>query len=130
MAFASTTDIGDRLGQDLTAAETTTVELLLDLATGVIAEAAGEADDWAPTPVPTLLRALCIELTCRALANPNSLDSLAEGLGQHNYQTRFRDAGMFLTEYEERLVRRAAGAATSGSSRPASIIADFLPETS
>ena len=124
MAFATTTDIADRLGRTLTSGEEQSVELLLDLATGVIAEAAGEDDAWAAalTPVPTLLRAVCIELTCRALANPNSLESLAEGLGQHNYQARFREYGLWLSEHEEALVRRAAGSTTSGSVLVKSIV--------
>lgn len=124
MAFATTTDVGDRLGRTLTAGEETTVDLLLDLATAVIAEGAGQDDDWAAalTPVPTVLKAICIELTCRALANPNGLDSLAESIGQANYSARFREYGLWLTDYEERLVRRAAGSSQSGSALVKSIV--------
>lgn len=124
MAFATTTDVGDRLGRTLTAGEETTVDLLIELAQGVIADAAGEDDDWvtALSPVPVVLKALTIELVCRALANPNGLESLAESIGQANYQARFREYGLWLSEYEERLVRRTAGTATSGSALVRSIV--------
>ena len=126
MPFATTTDVGDRLGRTLTAGEETTVGLLLELAQGVIADAAGEDDAWADelSPVPVVLKALAIELVCRALANPNSLESLQESLGQANYSARFREAGLFLTPYEESLVRRAAGTTTSGSALVRSLVGD------
>src|SRR5688500_16488968 len=126
MAFATSADVADRLGRTLTDGEEASVDLLLVLAQGVIAEAAGADDAWAAalSPVPVVLRALTIELVCRALANPNGLDSLAEGLGQHNYQARFREYGLWLSEREEALVRRAAGTTTSGSALVRSIVGD------
>lgn len=127
MAFATTTDVGDRLGRALTDAEVTSVEFLLDAATAVIAEAADENDAWAValSPVPTIVRVICVELVCRALANPNSLDSLQETLGQHSYSARFReDAGLWLTPREENLIRRATGATRSGSTLVRSIVGD------
>lgn len=132
MAFASTDDVADRLGRTLSTGEQTSVELLLELAQGVIAAAAGEDDDWAAalTPVPSVLRALTIELTVRALANPNSLESLAESIGQANYQARFREYGLWLSDYEERLVRQVAGSTRSGSVLLKSIVgnADVVNE--
>jgi hypothetical protein len=124
VAFASTQDVADRLGRDLTAGEETSVDLLIELVTGVIAEAAGEDDAWAAalSPVPVVIKAVTVEVVCRGLANPNSLESLQETLGQHNYSARFREAGLWLTDHEERLVRRAAGTSMSGSALVKSIV--------
>lgn len=124
MAFTTTDDIADRLGRDLTTGEQQSVALLIEGAQAVIAAACDKDDDWAAalTPVPKLLRVVAIEVVCRALANPNSLDSLQEGLGQWSSTARFRDAGMMLTPGEELLVRRAVFGTSSGSSRPLSTV--------
>lgn len=127
MAFASTSDVGDRLGRVLSAGEEQSVQLLLDGATAVIAHAAGRDDAWATDldPVPELIRFLAIEVACRALANPNQLDSLQETLGQASYSARFRDAGLMLTDTEQALVTAALYTGT-GSSRVSSIVDDVL----
>lgn len=117
MAFATTEDVADRLGRVLSAGEEQSITFLLDGATAVIALAAGsDSDDI--DPVPDLLRFLAVELACRALANPNSLDSLQEQIGQANYSARFRDAGLMLTRTEELLVSQAVNGTLSGSSTP------------
>lgn len=114
MAFATTDDIGDRLGRTLSAGEEQSVALLLEGAQAVIEDCAGKAEG-AMAEVPSILRFVAIELVCRALANPNQLQGLSEGLGQHNYSARFRDAGLWLTRTEEMLVRRAVhGTTTAG----------------
>jgi hypothetical protein len=132
MAFASTEDVADWLGRDLTAAETPSVELLLDLATAMIADAAGENDAWAEAldPVPDVLRGLTLVQVARVMANPNGLRNIAENLGQFNYSAAFRPEGLGLTDLERAVARRAAGLPSSGSSRPRSVIGDFYPEAS
>jgi hypothetical protein len=124
MAFATTDNIADRLGRDLSAGEQQSVTLLIEGAQAVIAAACDKDDAWAEAldPVPKIVRTVAIELVCRAVANPNSLQSLQEGLGQHNYSARFRDCGILLTPHEELLVRRAVFGTSSGSSRPLSTI--------
>lgn len=110
MAFATVQNVGDRLGRPLTTGEQTSVELLIELATAGIVDALDKDDAWAAalTPVPKVIEGVCIEAAARALANPNSLKSLQEQLGQHNYTATFRDdAGIYLTDFERRLVRRA-----------------------
>jgi hypothetical protein len=114
MAFASTNDIADRLGRDLSAGEEQSVTLLLEGAQAIIEDHAQKAEaDMAE--VPGILRFVAIELVCRALANPNQLASLSEGLGQHNYTARFRDTGIWLTKAEELLVSRAVHGTTTAS---------------
>lgn len=121
MAFATTDDIAARLGRDLTDAETTMADLLLDGATAVIAEAAGKDDDWAESldPVPQVLRFVAVEVVHRTLCNPQSLESASEQLGAYQHSERFRagaaGGGLALTGTEELLVRRAVWGTTTGS---------------
>ena len=107
MPWPTSEDIGARLGRPLSAGEETGVDLLIEGASVVVADAADkEPDDIDPVPGP--LRFLAIEVICRAMANPNSLDSLNEQIGSYQYGARFRaEAGLFLTDHEERRVRRA-----------------------
>lgn len=131
MAFATTSDVSARLGRTLTSGEETSVEYLLDAAAAVIADAAGrtEAEIDALDTVPPILRFVSVEITTRALANPNSLDSLSETIGANGYSARFRDAGLTLTATEERLVRGAVRGSSSGSVRVESIaseLADYV----
>ena len=120
MAFATTSDLASRTGRTFTAAQTTTATLLLDLASELIAESTGktvaqlDADD---TPI---LRIVCLEIAARSMANPDGLASSNERLGAWAATKNFRDAGMYLTDLEERLVRRAVFGSNSGSSRPTS----------
>lgn len=128
MAFASVDDIANRLGRDLSGGETTSVELLLEGATAVIANAADKDDDWATdleaATVPRILKFVCIEAVCRALANPSSLQSLQEALGQASYSARF-GPGLMLTDSEQLLVRREVYGTGSGSSRPEGFIEEL-----
>jgi hypothetical protein len=127
VAFATTTDIATRLTRTLTAAEDAAAGLLLEGATGLIADACGKDDDWADSldPVPSVLRFVCIEAVSRALANPQNVASLQETLGAHSYAVRFRDlqngGGLYLTGHEERMVRRAVFGRTTGSARVESV---------
>lgn len=132
MAFATTDDVGTRLGRDLSDPETLAVTFLLEGATAVIAEGAGRDDDWAAAldPVPKLLKLLAVELTCRALANPNALDGLTEQLGAFNYSARFRNegGGLLLTKTEELIVGRVVNGSNRASPRTPSILDDIYPE--
>jgi hypothetical protein len=123
MAFATSDDVGTRLGRTLTAGEALSVDAALEGATAEIAEAAHK-DSADISPVPDYLRYLCVEVACRMLANPNSLDSLNEQLGQFNYSARFRrdGGGMLLTDQEVLRVRRVVHGRNSGSVRVASIV--------
>lgn len=124
MPLATSTDIATRLGRALTAGEDAAAEMLIDAVQANIADAADCDSDWIAglDPVPKLLRAICIEKVCVALANPQGLASMQEQLGQHSTSVRFRDDGLLLTDREERLVRGAVHGATSGSTRVESVI--------
>lgn len=113
-AFATVEDVATRLGRDLTSTEEGQVELLLGMATASIANAVGKNDEWAETldPVPEILRGFCIELTCRAMANPQGLFSKSETIGSYSYTNSFnRDtpSGLSLSPLEVRVLRKAVG---------------------
>jgi hypothetical protein len=120
-AFATAADVASRLGQDLTAGDEIAATWLTQMATSLIAEAAGKGDDWALTldPVPLVLKGLCVELAVRAAANPGGLTALREQLGSYSYSQQFRDVGLLLTDVEEQIVRRVVhGATTAGVKVP------------
>lgn len=131
MAFATEEDIATRLGRALTATEAGQAELLLELATALIAGACGKDDAWAAayTPTPVIVKAFCVELVARVMSNPTGLASLSETLGQYSNTQRFRDAavggGMFLTDLEERVIRRAVFGRNTASARAESIVDDL-----
>lgn len=112
MAFASVEDVASRLGRELTDNETQTVEMVLDSVSGLAAEAAGEAADWSPEPVPATIKLLCVEKAVSVLANPEGYASVSEQLGSYQHTGTFpraADIGVFLSDDERRRVRRAAG---------------------
>lgn len=120
--FATADDITGRLGRSLTDAETTQVATLLELATLLIAEAAGKDQDWADalTEIPGPLRLICIEAVFRVLQNPAGAASITETLGAYSYTERHDSqaataVGLALTEPEERRVARAVWGTNSAS---------------
>lgn len=128
MAFATPEDIATRFGRELSAIEAATAEWLLDGATAAIAQAADKDDAWAEnlSPVPKILRSLCVELARRAMSNPEGLRSMSEQLGAYQHSRSFRDAAaggdITLTDIEERLVRRTVYGRTSGSAKVGSVL--------
>lgn len=131
MAFATAEDIATRLGRDLTAAEGGQAELLIELATGLIAGACGKDDAWAAayTPVPAIVKLFCVELVVRSMPNAAALESVSESLGQYSTTQRFRDAaaggGMALSDLEERVIRRAVFGSNSGSAKTESVATEL-----
>jgi hypothetical protein len=130
--FAEPTDVAARLGRELTAGETETVGFLLTMAAALIADAVGKDDGWVVTldPVPQVIRGLSVELTVRALANPNQLLQLREQLGSYSMAATFAQdrLGFTLTPVEEMIVRRTVYGRTSGSApvRSAFTVADEI----
>jgi hypothetical protein len=129
MALAAPEDVQSRLGRDLTTSEQTSIPFLLDGASEIIAATV----DWtvaqieAINPAPAILKFVAVELVLRALSNPTGVQSVNETLGSYSYAARYRDAGLELTESEERRVRAALrGTAPSGSVRIESIVDDVL----
>lgn len=125
MALATVEDIATRLGRELSTTEAATAEMLIEAATGEIAHAADKDDAWADdlTPVPRILKFICIEAVRRVMVNPASLRSKSETLGafQHSesYQAPAEGSGseIHLTKREELMVRREVWGRTSGSGR-------------
>ena len=114
MAFATAANVATRQNRTFTTGEEAAVVLLLDFATGAIAEAAGRDDAWATalTPVPTIIKGLTVELVGRALANSEGLTSLQEQVGSYQYMKSFNKeatAAFSLTAIERRIVRRTLG---------------------
>jgi hypothetical protein len=136
--FASLDDLALRLGfasaADLTAAQVAQGEMLLLAASGLIVDAVDRDDAWAAalTTVPAVLRAVCLEMVARVMQNPSGVRSQSETLGQHSRSASFTDNahGLTLTDAEERMCRRTAIGATSGSAYVDSIITEMAPATS
>lgn len=129
MAFATSQDIETRVGRDLTTAELAQAGQLLDAATAIMAEAAGKDDDWADelSPVPQILKTVCIEIVSRVLDNPSNLDSFRESIGAYSYSKDFRAGYLMPTPAERDLIRRVAGTPTTASPRVKSFIEDIFP---
>lgn len=129
MAFATVDDVAIRLGRGLTSAEEAMAEMVLDSVTGLIAEVAGQDDVWAEAldPVPAYYKVLCVEKVITVGSNPNGYAALSEQLGAYQVSKTFQrsqDIGLFLSEYEERMVRRIANNAVSGSTRVPALLHD------
>ncbi len=128
--FATTDEVAARIGRDLSATETTQTETLLELATGLIADACGRDEAWAAAldPVPPTVRVVCIEATVRVLLNPRGVRSQQEALGAFSHAESFTDspgaAGLTLTPTEQRMVRRAVYGSSTGSAPLGSMLDD------
>jgi hypothetical protein len=131
MALATTQDVSARLGRELTAAEDEMYEWLLQAATEQIADAADvsvEMIDGLATR-PRTLWVLCVEAVVRAGQNPSGARSTQETLGQYSRSVSYTDVekggGLFLTDREQRMVRRAVFDSTSLSVRVPSAFDDL-----
>lgn len=135
MAFASKDDVAKRLKRSLTSTEEVTADFLLEAAQAVIEEAVerDEAQIQAlKGAVPSALRFIAVELTIRALSNPEGLVSKSESLGAYANTKRFRkdyqgegaQGELELTPIQERLVRRAVWGRLSGTAQMGSVATD------
>ncbi len=120
--FASLADLAARIGA-LTDEHVTRGTLLLDLATGIIADAVNRAAQDI-TPVPIVLRAVCLEMVARVTNNPTGARSESERLGEYQHTTAFADDAQLLTltDHEARMCRRAVHGRLSGTSMPATTL--------
>lgn len=118
MAFATSIDVADRLGRPLTVDEMTQADAVIAAVTDLIADAVGKSNAWAATltPVPGTLKTLCVEKAASVILNPALGTVAAESLGEHSVTyARSNDGGIFLTEAERLLVRRAVFGRTTES---------------
>jgi hypothetical protein len=126
MAFATAADVATRLGRNLTTEESAMAEQVIESVTAQIVDAVDRDLDWAAAldPVPGLLKSLCVEKVIVVGSNPQGLASESRTLGQASSSKTFQrsnDAGIFLTDQEQRLVRMAVYGSLSGSSTPRTV---------
>lgn len=115
MSLATYADVATRLGRSLSTAEQALATSIITSVEGQIVEVSGKA---APSPAPAYYKALCVEKAVSVISRPEPAIA-AESLGQHSvtYTRESDDLGVFLSEYEERQVRRIANNRVSASSR-------------
>lgn len=135
--FATITELAVRLGRvnesELTAAQQAQADLLLVLATGLITEAVDRDTAWqnALTPVPVMLRAVCLEMCARVMTNPSGVRSEGETVGSYQHNVSYTDGShlLMLTPAEVRLCRRTIVGASSGSATLESLADVVAPNT-
>lgn len=100
-----------RLGRSLEGAEVGRAVALLDDASALVRDVAGK--DWIDPvtgdllSVPGTIRATVLRMVDRAVRNPDGFSS--ESAGDYSYQRTGVQPGIYLTEAEERAIRRALG---------------------
>jgi hypothetical protein len=100
-----------RLGRSLEGAEAGRAVALLDDASALVRDVAGK--DWIDPVTGTLLsvpgtiRATVLRMVDRAVRNPDGFS--AESAGDYSYQRTGVQPGIYLTEAEEKAIRRALG---------------------
>jgi hypothetical protein len=109
-ALASVHDIEARLGRELVGDELTRVIALLDDASALVRDEAGRdwiGPDGSLTVVPGSVRAVVLRATERAIRNPQGFS--AESAGDYSYQRTGVQDGVYLTDAERAIIRRAIG---------------------
>lgn len=100
-----------RLGRSFEGAEATRVAALLDDASSLVRDIAGrtwiDPDTGLLEPVPGSVRATVLRAVERAVRNPEGFS--AESAGDYSYQRTGVQPGIYLTEAEEKAIRRALG---------------------
>jgi hypothetical protein len=100
-----------RLGRVFEGAEATRVIALLDDASSLVRDVAGkdwiDPDTGALELVPGTVRATVLRAVERAVRNPEGFS--AESAGDYSYQRTGVQPGIYLTEAEEKAIRRAIG---------------------
>lgn len=116
--FATLDQLAIRLGRtsedELTDAQRGQGAQLLTLASALIRNEGGKAADWNPVAGSVgqaVLRGVALEVAARVMTNPAGVRSEAETLGQHQHSVSYPDGhgALYLTPWEAKLVRGAAG---------------------
>lgn len=111
LPLADITDLEARLGREFDAAESARVLALLDDASALVRDEA--ATTWIDpvtallTAVPGSVRAVVLRSVERAVRNPQGFS--AESAGDYSYQRTNVEPGVYLTETERQIVRKAIG---------------------
>ncbi len=111
MSIASVTQLSDRIPGGISLDDETRAQALLDDVTTLVnAEAQTE---WTDADAPDVVVTVCLAAARRAWSNYDG--KIAETIGGYSYRVADTAAtGVYLTEAEKRLVRRAAGIAEAG----------------
>lgn len=110
-ALASVQDIEARLGRVVAGDELGRVVALLDDASALVRDEAGVT--WiAPTTgalltVPESVRVVVLRVVERAIRNPQGFS--AESAGDYSYQRTGVEPGVYITDREQKIIRRAVG---------------------
>lgn len=128
MSLASLTEIADRKGRDLTAAETRMATLLITEADIAIAAAADVTVDDLDGTTDPVLGIVARALVIRNMGNPEGATAKREQLGDYSISQTYQSAptagggALSLTEGEILLVRRAIHGTNSGAGSGRSMI--------
>jgi hypothetical protein len=111
--IAAAEAVKDRLGRELPPDETTQATAIIATVTGLIADTLGTTTDAveALDPVPTTFITICVEKAALIITNPTGLASESEQLGSYQHSMTYQranDIGIYLSDDEQRRVRRAA----------------------
>lgn len=111
LPLADITDIEARLGRTFSGDEHTRVEALLDDASALVRDEAGitwiDPETGLLTTVPGSIRAVVLRSVERAVRNPQGFS--AESAGDYSYQRTNVEPGVYLTDSERQIIRRATG---------------------
>jgi hypothetical protein len=111
LPLATIPELEARLGRVLTGAELERAEALLDDASALVRDVAGKTwidpDTGLLEPVPGSIRWVVLRAAERAIRNPQGFSS--ESAGDYSYQRTGVEPGVYLTEGEEKAIRKATG---------------------
>lgn len=111
LPLADITDIEARLGRTFSGDELTRVEALLDDASALVRDEAGltwiDPGTGLLTTVPGSIRVVVLRSVERAVRNPQGFS--AESAGDYSYQRNNVEPGVYLTDSERQVIRRATG---------------------
>ncbi len=107
--LAGVRDLEYRLGRAFRDEELPRAMAVLEDASALIRDVAGR--DWvvdgALTALPSTIRSTCLKVAERSIRNPGGYSS--ESAGDYTYQRNSAADGVYLTEREEAIIRRAIG---------------------
>lgn len=108
--LATVMDVEQRLGRVFANPELGRVVALLEDASELVRLEAGRTwvdADGVPLPVPGAVRAVVLRMVDRAIRNPDGFS--AESDGDYSYQRTQVEPGVYLTDAERAILRRATG---------------------
>lgn len=111
LLLASVADLEARLGRQLDQIERVRALAVLEDVSSLARDVAGRTflneAGTAIEGLPSTVRSVVIKAAERAMRNPDGYT--AESVGDYNYQRPGVEDGVYLTEREEKLIRRALG---------------------